>query len=162
MVMVKKFLVMVEIFKERYTDYNFCGDGIVFADRTISPKAQEVKYLYQDIIIKPTDAGVIITNKMMFSNTSKYQFVYQLKQGKKVQVSEKPEKKNMRNMVPVLLQKKLGLFRIETLLSGPFFIDKKTNTNQHLERRKNKNPKERRSEELVKRRKMITDIWDSF
>ena len=56
-------------FKERYTDYNFCGDGIVFADRTISPKAQEVKYLYQDIIIKPTDAGVIITNKMMFSNT---------------------------------------------------------------------------------------------
>ncbi len=54
-------------FKERYTDYNFCGDGIVFADRTISPKAQEVKYLYQDIIIKPTDAGVIITNKMMFS-----------------------------------------------------------------------------------------------
>ncbi|MFR2501576.1 MAG: glycoside hydrolase family 2 TIM barrel-domain containing protein [Coprobacillus cateniformis] len=70
-------------FKERYTDYNFCGDGIVFADRTISPKAQEVKYLYQDIIIKPTDAGVIITNKMMFSNTSKYQFVYQLKQGKK-------------------------------------------------------------------------------
>lgn len=61
-------------FKERYTDYNFCGDGIVFADRTISPKAQEVKYLYQDIIIKPTDAGVIITNKMMFSNTSKYQF----------------------------------------------------------------------------------------
>ena len=34
-------------FKERYTDYNFCGDGIVFADRTISPKAQEVKYLYQ-------------------------------------------------------------------------------------------------------------------
>ena len=58
-------------FKERYTDYNFCGDGIVFADRTISPKAQEVKYLYQDIIIKPTDAGVIITNKMMFSNTSK-------------------------------------------------------------------------------------------
>ena len=30
-------------FKERYTDYNFCGDGIVFADRTILPKAQEVK-----------------------------------------------------------------------------------------------------------------------
>lgn len=71
-------------FKERYTDYNFCGDGIIFADRTISPKAQEVKYLYQDIIIKPTAHGVIITNKMMFSNTNKYQFVYQLKQGKKI------------------------------------------------------------------------------
>lgn len=32
----------------------------------------------------------------------------------------------------------------------PFFIAKKTNTNQHLERGKIKNPKERRSEELVK------------
>lgn len=32
-------------FKERYTDYNFCGDGIVFADRTISPKAQVNIYI---------------------------------------------------------------------------------------------------------------------
>lgn len=71
-------------FKERYTDYNFCGDGIIFANRKESPKGQEVKYLYQDIIIKPTDSGVLITNKMMFSNTNKYQFVYQLKQGDKV------------------------------------------------------------------------------
>lgn len=71
-------------FKDRYTDYNFCGDGIVFADRKESPKGQEVKYLYQDVIIKPTDRGVSITNKMMFSNTSKYQFVYQLKEGNKV------------------------------------------------------------------------------
>lgn len=71
-------------FKERYTDYNFCGDGIIFADRKESPKGQEVKYLYQDVIIKPTECGVLIKNKMMFSNTNKYQFVYQLKQGNKI------------------------------------------------------------------------------
>ena len=38
-------------FTDRATDYNFCGNGIVFADRTISPKAQEVKFLYQNIKI---------------------------------------------------------------------------------------------------------------
>ena len=34
-------------FADRPTDYNFCGNGIVYGDRTVSPKAQEVKYLYQ-------------------------------------------------------------------------------------------------------------------
>ena len=30
---------------ERATDYEFSGDGIVFADRTPSPKAAEVKQI---------------------------------------------------------------------------------------------------------------------
>lgn len=34
-------------FTDRPTDYNFSGNGLIYADRTISPKAQEVKYLYQ-------------------------------------------------------------------------------------------------------------------
>ena len=71
-------------FKDRFTDSNFCGNGIVFANRDVSPKAQEVKYLYQDIIIEPNDDGAMITNKMMFSSTSKYKFVYSLKQGKTI------------------------------------------------------------------------------
>lgn len=68
-------------FKDRFTDYNFCGDGIIFADRTLSPKVQEVKYLYQDIVISPTQKGVVIKNKMLFTNTNQYDFVYVLKQG---------------------------------------------------------------------------------
>lgn len=71
-------------FKDRYTDYNFCGDGIIFADRQVSAKAQEVKYLYQDIIIKPNQNGVLIKNKMLFTNTDKFTFVYQVKQGHKI------------------------------------------------------------------------------
>ncbi|WP_270526803.1 glycoside hydrolase family 2 TIM barrel-domain containing protein [Longibaculum muris] len=71
-------------FKDRYTDYNFCGDGIIFANRTLSPKAQEVKYLYQDIMLEPTKDGVLIHNKMLFESTQKYQFVYQMKQGDQV------------------------------------------------------------------------------
>ena len=36
-------------FKDRPSDYDFCGNGIVFSDRQITPKMQEVKYCYQYI-----------------------------------------------------------------------------------------------------------------
>lgn len=66
-------------FMERPTDYNFCGNGIVFADRTITPKAQEIKYLYQNVEIKPTEKGCIIRNKSLFENLSNYKFIYSIK-----------------------------------------------------------------------------------
>ena len=34
---------------DRTSDYSFCGNGIVFADRTATPKVQEIKYLYQNV-----------------------------------------------------------------------------------------------------------------
>ena len=40
-------------FTDRPTDYNFCGNGIVYGTREPSPKAQEVKFLYQNLSIKP-------------------------------------------------------------------------------------------------------------
>jgi len=63
-------------FEDRPTDYSFCGDGIVYADRTASPKAQEVKYLYQDIRLTPDENGVRIENRRLFENTSDFEFVY--------------------------------------------------------------------------------------
>lgn len=33
-------------FDDRPSDYAFSGDGIVFADRTVKPAIQEVKYYY--------------------------------------------------------------------------------------------------------------------
>lgn len=74
-------------FMERPSDYSFCGNGIVFADRTVTPKAQEVKYLYQNVVITPNERGVVIRNKALFENLSKYKFVYSLKQEDKVLVS---------------------------------------------------------------------------
>ncbi len=63
-------------FEDRPTDYSFCGDGIVFADRTASPKAQEVKYLYQDLRLVPDEKGVKIENRRLFENTSDCEFIY--------------------------------------------------------------------------------------
>ena len=45
----KKVLKYGGDFGERATDYYFCTDGIIYANRTPSPKVQEVKYLYQNI-----------------------------------------------------------------------------------------------------------------
>ena len=61
-------------FNDRPSDYNFCGDEIVFADRTISPKVAEVKKLYQNIKILPDEEGVLIKNENLFVDLSDYYF----------------------------------------------------------------------------------------
>ena len=33
-------------FDDRHSDYEFSGDGLMFADRTPKPAMQEVKYYY--------------------------------------------------------------------------------------------------------------------
>lgn len=63
---------------DRATDYEFCGNGIVFADRTITPKAQEVKGLYANIRLKPDENGVVIENRNCFITTESYYFVCRL------------------------------------------------------------------------------------
>ena len=62
-------------FDERGCDYEFCGDGIVFADRTVSPKIQEVKQLYAPVIVSPEKGGICIRNRNLFIDTSAYDFV---------------------------------------------------------------------------------------
>lgn len=57
-------------FDEVPDDNNFCGDGIVFADRTPSPKAQEVKYVYSQLRIIPDFTEITVVNKRLFKDTS--------------------------------------------------------------------------------------------
>ncbi len=59
-------------FGERPTDYNFCGNGIVYGARGISPKMQEVKFNYQNISIQVEKDKAHIINKNLFTNTSEY------------------------------------------------------------------------------------------
>lgn len=65
-------------FTDRPCDYNFSGDGIIYADRTESPKAQEVKYLYSNVKIKVDENGVLIRNDNLFINTDKFDFYYNI------------------------------------------------------------------------------------
>ncbi|MBO1514041.1 glycoside hydrolase family 2 TIM barrel-domain containing protein [Metabacillus bambusae] len=74
----KEFLAYGGDFDDRPTDYGFCTNGIVYADRKISPKMQEVKYLYQNIKLEADETGVTIKNKNLFKDTSDYELRYTL------------------------------------------------------------------------------------
>ena len=65
-------------FGDRPTDYGFCTNGIVYANRELSPKMQEVKFLYQDFKLLPDQTGVTIKNESLFSNTDAYELEYAL------------------------------------------------------------------------------------
>ena len=74
-------------FGEHPTDYNFCGNGIVYgSDREASPKMPSVKYNYQNISIKIINGRKIsVRNKNLFTDTSSYRCMVILeKEGKKI------------------------------------------------------------------------------
>ena len=62
-------------FGDRPTDYNFCGNGIVYGDGTESPKMQEVRYNYQNIVAQVQADRAVITNRSMFTSTAAYRCV---------------------------------------------------------------------------------------
>ena len=74
---------------ERPTDYEFCTNGLVYADRTVSPKAQEVKAWYSNVKLYPDEKGVAVKNENLFISTACYDFVYRvLRDGVKIFESE--------------------------------------------------------------------------
>ncbi|MFJ5761541.1 glycoside hydrolase family 2 TIM barrel-domain containing protein [Neobacillus sp. NPDC093182] len=80
-----EFLAYGGDFGDRPTDYGFCTNGIVYANRELSPKMQEVKFLYQDFKLVPDQTGVTIKNESLFSNTDHYELEYVLfREGKEV------------------------------------------------------------------------------
>ncbi|MEE1296175.1 MAG: glycoside hydrolase family 2 TIM barrel-domain containing protein, partial [Bifidobacterium sp.] len=62
-------------FADRPNDGEFSGDGLVFADRTPSPKAQEVKACYAPVRFLVGERDVLISNRNRFVDTSDSVFV---------------------------------------------------------------------------------------
>ena len=65
-------------FGDRPNDRGFCADGLLFADRTASPKLQEVQYLYQPVKILPERGGVRLVNRNLFAGLADYVLLYTL------------------------------------------------------------------------------------
>lgn len=65
-------------FNDQPTDRNFCGNGIYFADRTPTPKLQEVAYLYQNVRIRPDAQGVTLDNISLFDDLSRFSLHWRL------------------------------------------------------------------------------------
>lgn len=74
-------------FRERPSDYDFCGNGLLFADRTVTPKMQEVKYCYQYARMHITTEEIIIHNDYLFTDLNEFQFI--LEYSENGQVNEK-------------------------------------------------------------------------
>ncbi|MCD9021043.1 glycoside hydrolase family 2 TIM barrel-domain containing protein [Cohnella silvisoli] len=72
-------------YDDRPTDYTFCGNGIVYADREATPKMQEVKFLYQNIKLEPTLTAIKVMNENLFVGTDGLLLEYRLyREGKEV------------------------------------------------------------------------------
>ena len=54
---------------DRPADYEFSGNGLVYADHRPSPKMQEVKRLYAPVVIEPDARGVTVRNGNLFVST---------------------------------------------------------------------------------------------
>ena len=52
-------------FGDRPSDYEFSGNGLVFADRRPTPKAQEVKQLYANVHLDVTESGVVVFDRWL-------------------------------------------------------------------------------------------------
>lgn len=71
----KEYLAYGGDFGENPHDGHFCGNGLLFGDRAVTPKLAEIKKLYQNVDFKAIDAerGIIeIKNKNLFTNLKEY------------------------------------------------------------------------------------------
>ncbi|MEH7706100.1 beta-galactosidase [Bacillus toyonensis] len=68
-------------FGDTPNDGNFSGNGLIFADGTITPKIFEVKKCYQNVKIKAVDSKkgtVEIINQHLFTNLKDYQLQWEI------------------------------------------------------------------------------------
>ena len=67
-------------FDDYPNDSNFCGDGILLANREETGKSQELKQLYRYVDMEIHFDSVTIKNKNLFYDLSKDTFIFELKQ----------------------------------------------------------------------------------
>jgi beta-galactosidase len=60
-------------------DFDFSGNGILFADHTPTPKMQEVEYLYQPMRLTVTAGGIHLENRHLFTGSEAYDTVVTLR-----------------------------------------------------------------------------------
>ena len=75
-------------FDDRQSDYGFCTNGIVYADRTYSPKVSEAKQLYSNIRMNITNGVLTVENRNLFIDTSGYLFKVTLEKEGKILCTE--------------------------------------------------------------------------
>ena len=75
-------------FDDRQSDYGFCTNGIVYADRTYSPKVSEAKQLHSNIRINIANGVLTVENRNLFVGTDGYIFKITLEKEGQILASE--------------------------------------------------------------------------
>ncbi|WP_431308723.1 glycoside hydrolase family 2 TIM barrel-domain containing protein [Alicyclobacillus fastidiosus] len=68
-------------FGESPNDGNFCGNGLIFADRTVSPKLYEVKKCYQNVkftAVNLEEGAVRVENRHLFTNLRDFNLLWEI------------------------------------------------------------------------------------
>ncbi|MEW9700751.1 glycoside hydrolase family 2 TIM barrel-domain containing protein [Paenibacillus sp. SI8] len=79
-------------FGDTPNDGNFCGNGLLFADRSVSPKIHEVKKCYQNVKIESSDltqGQIRVTNQFLFTNLSEFDWSWTILQNGETVVAAK-------------------------------------------------------------------------
>ena len=76
-------------FGDRATDYGFCTNGIVYANRKPSPKVQEAKALYSNVKLSIKNGVVTVKNQNLFVNTDHLEFLLTLAKEEKIIASRR-------------------------------------------------------------------------
>lgn len=66
-------------FDDRPNDRYFCGDGLLFADRSPTPKLLEAKHLYAPLRLCCRVDGVLVESRRLFIGTDDIRFVWSLR-----------------------------------------------------------------------------------
>lgn len=59
---------------DAYNDGNFSGNGLIFADRKVTPKIFEVKSCYQNIVFTLEENKIKLQNNYLFTNLNEFDF----------------------------------------------------------------------------------------
>ncbi|MCY9663534.1 DUF4981 domain-containing protein [Paenibacillus alginolyticus] len=68
-------------FGDTPNDGTFCGNGLIFADRRVTPKLYEVKKCYQNVKFETVDlkqGRIRVTNNYLFTNLNGYDFKWEM------------------------------------------------------------------------------------
>lgn len=68
-------------FGDEPNDGNYCGNGLVFADRSVTPKLYEVKKCYQNILVSAVDLRTgkfMVSNKYLFTELKEFRMLWEV------------------------------------------------------------------------------------
>ena len=104
-------------FDDYPTDYSFSGNGLVDGGRRISPKMQEVKFLYQPVSLEVEPDRVRICNHSLFTNTQQWECRVRVERfGRQV------EKKDLVTAVPPLEERTYPLDLVPQNQPGEYTV----------------------------------------